>query len=507
MDFLLIFSWKASFAVYYRYTSTTKMSSVFSTKFVRILQTFDEEERKAFEAWLQSPWCNSNKNLIRLFAKLQRYYPDFDDPKLTKEKLFRQVLPDGKFSHRRMNNLLSKGFLAAQEFLLHRRFSREEGLRNSLRAEEFQGRYLDDWFFREVDKEMGRLEAKAVKDWEEHLALFRLYRMAYHRPSQDARMRPGGSPIREMGLQLDLLYALEKAAIINEKLSRNRLIRDENHDVEAELRKWDAVSQGIQHPSIELYRMRFAYTEENRFEQYQELRTALLEHIGQLNQKEQKLHLLSLLNDTMSFIKSGRLDITESLPLYQLGLETGVLLHQGKLTRNTYTAIVVASNTKGTFEFTDHFIETYTKHLDEKVRGDCCHWASAHTAYWKRNLEKCLDILQKHSFKAPYFQMIGRVLLTQVYFDLYLEDDSYGPYLFSFFDTFEKWLAREKVWSKAAKTSFLRFVQKCRALARFYADVNFSSGKVEKLLEGETNIQALNWLSQKKEEVLRLRTN
>lgn len=483
------------------------MPSLSSTKFVRLLQSFDESELKPFDTWLRSPWCNTNKNLIRLFARLVKYYPDFDHPRLDKEKLFREVLPDGKFSHRRMNNLLSEGYLAAERFLVFQRFSKDESLQKGLLAEEFQGRHLDDWFFRGVEQETGRLEKKAVKDWEEHLALFRLYRMAYHHPTQDARMRPGGSPITRMGAQADLLYALEKAAIINEKLTRNRLIRDENHDVQAELRKWTAVSEGIQHPSVELYRMRFAYARENRFDQYRELRATLLDRIGQLNPREQKLHLLSLLNDTLSLIKSGRLDVTDSLPLYQLGLDTGVLLHQGKLTRNTYTAIVVASNTKGTFEFTDHFIKTYTKRLDETILDDCYHWAAAHTAYWRQRLEECLDILQKHSFKAPYFQMIGRVLLTQVYFDLHLRDDSYGPYLFSFFDTFEKWLSREKVWSKMAKDSFLRFVQQCRALAKSYADVNFSPGKVEKLLEGETNIQALNWLHQKKDEVLRLRTN
>ena len=82
------------------------MSSVFSSKFVRLLKTFTSEELKSFEMWLQSPWCNSNKNLIRLFQVLKKYYPDFGNEKLSKEKLFKKVLPNGKFSDRRMNNFL-----------------------------------------------------------------------------------------------------------------------------------------------------------------------------------------------------------------------------------------------------------------------------------------------------------------------------------------------------------------------------------------------------------------
>lgn len=482
------------------------MHAISSTKFLRLLRTFDEAELKAFDAWLRSPWCNSNKNLPRLLERLKKYHPDFEKAKLDKEKLFHRVLPEGKFSDRRMNNLLSEAYLAAEQFITFQRLANNPGLQKALLAEEFQGRYLDDWFFAGAGREIERLEATEVKDWESQLNLYRLYRLIYHHSNQNPRMQPGGSPIAKMGAQADLLYLLEKAAIINEMMARNRLIRGENHEVEAELKKWEAVCEGVQHPAIGLYRMRFAFLQENRLSQYRALREAFLNSLERLNEREQKLHLLSLLNDTMSFIKSGQLDITDSLPLYQLGLETGVLLHQGKLTRNTYTTIVIASNTKGAFDFTNHFIETYTKRADENIQDDCYHWAKAHTAYWQQKQEECLDILKRHTFKAPHFQLISRVLHTQAYFDLYLKDDSYQSFLFNFFDTFERWLGREKAWPKSTKASFLRFVQICRTLARYYAGAGPKPQKAGQLLQEERNIQALNWLRQKKEEVLDLKS-
>lgn len=482
------------------------MPALTSTKFLRLLQTFDESELKAFDAWLRSPWCNSNKNLPRLLDRLKKYHPYFDNPRLDKENLFYQVLPKGKFSDRRLNNLLSEAFLAAEKFLIFQHVSDDYSLQKAMLAEEFQSRYLDDWFFGNTYKEIERLEAREVLDWEEHLGLYRLYRLIYHHPNQEPRMQPGASPIGKMGAHVDLLYLLEKAAIINEMMARNRLIQGEDHDAQAELKKWKAVSEGVHHPSIDLYRMRFAFLAENRLSQYWALRESLVNTMEQLNEREQKLHLLSLLNDTIAFIKSGQLDITDSLPLYQLGLQTGALLHQGKLTRNTYTTIVITSNTKGTFDYTTHFIETYTKRVDEPIRDDCYQWAQAHTSYWKKDLEQCLKILQQHTFKTPYFQLVSRVLHTQAYFDLYLIDDSYQFYLFNFFEAFEKWLAREKVWSRSTRASFLRFVQICRALARYHADALTGPQKVEQLLEEEHDVQALNWLKQKKAEVVRLKS-
>ena len=91
------------------------MSAIFTSKFVKIIKTLSEDELKSFELWLKSPWCNSNKNLIRLLEKLRKYYPAFEGKNLSKEKLFQQVLPHGKYSDRRMNNLLSEGYLAAEQ--------------------------------------------------------------------------------------------------------------------------------------------------------------------------------------------------------------------------------------------------------------------------------------------------------------------------------------------------------------------------------------------------------
>ena len=480
------------------------MATIFSTKFFRLLQTMERAELKDFETWLQSPWCNTNKNLIRLLARLKPYYPDFSDTKLTKEKLFRQVLPGGKFSERRMNNLLSEAYLAAEKFLVFQRFDGEHHLQKELLIQEFQGRGLDDWFFRDACCEIDRLESREVKDWKDHLGLLRLHRRMYHHPGKGPRPQSGHATVVQMGTQIDLLYLLEKAAVINEMIFRNRLFKEAPHDLPAELKKWFSAADRIRHPALDLYRMRFVDAgEESLLPQFLQLQTAFMERFDALNAREQNIHLLSLLNDAKQLIKAGALDITESLPLYQLGLTTGAVLNQGKMTSNTYLTIVTASNTKGTFDFTGHFTDKYTVCLAGEVRDDCARWAGAHTAYWRKELKGCLAILQGYHFRAHNVQLISRELTTQMYFDLYLKDKSYHFYLFHYFDTFEKWLNRQTAKSATNKTAFLRFVQTCRTLAKYYADPK--PQKLENLLDQEQNIQALNWLKLKREEVLRLK--
>lgn len=481
------------------------MSTIFASKFVQTIKTFSEDELKSFGHWLRSPWCNTNKNVPKLFDKLKKYYPAFDYPKLTKEKLFKQVLPKGKFSDRRMNNLLSEGYLVAEQFLIFNNLSKNQNLQKDLLTQELQNRHLEDWFFRDVQKEIDRLETKPVKDWEDHLDLLRLHRRVYHHPNQKPRMQPGGQTIVKMGKQLDLVYLLEKAAIINEKIFRKRFLKDENHDIESELKIWLSASEEIEHLAVKFYRMRFSYQKETMLEQYFELRKNFLERYKELNEKEQKIHLLSLMNDTNLFVKKRKLSITEQLPILKLGLNTKILLDKGRLSKNTYTLVIGASNFKKDFEFTNQFITNYTSKVNIEYQEDAKNWALTHTLYYQEAFTDALDILINCTFTSLYFKRIAKVLQTQIYFDLFLQDDSYFSLLFNYFDAFEKWILREKQRSNFSKKPYLVFVQKCRALAKHYTNANFQIDKISNLLKNQDNVQSYQWLENKKDAIINLK--
>ncbi len=478
-----------------------------SFKFFTLLQSFSVEEFKAFEKWLISPWCNSNKNLIRLFKKTKKYYPTYHHASLSKENLFKQVFPQGKYSDQRIYNLMSKGFQAAEQFLTFQHLKNNQNIQNQFLLKDYQKRHSNDIFFKKSSQISTSLEVKQNKTWEEHLQLYQLYRRIYHHPNQYQRQQPGNETIIKMGEQLDLIYVLERATIINEKISRSRILNKETHDISFELKKWFIVAEGIEHISIELYKKRFEYHSENYLENYLSLRQLFLQNTHRLNEKEQKVHLFSLINDTSLLTRAGLTDITEFLPLYKLGLKTGILLHQDMLSYNTFISIIMASNTKKDFEFTQQFIHNYTGKIRPDIQADVYHWAKAHTAYYQNNLTACLDILLKHNFKMPYVLLITKFLTTQTYFDLYLKDESYKTFLFNYFDSFEKWILREKKQSKFKKHSSIRFIQVCRSLAKYYAKPIFERQKVKSILDKESNIQALNWLNSRVEKVLNLRKN
>ncbi|MFK7806791.1 MAG: hypothetical protein AB8F74_03225 [Saprospiraceae bacterium] len=403
-----------------------------------------------------------------------------------------------------MNNLLSKAYLAAERFITFHNFSQNKSLQNNLLTKELQKRSIDDWFNKEIEKSISQLEEKSLKDWEDHMELLQLLQHYYHHPNLTPVMESGKSLITSMDEQLELVYILEKAATITKKIFRNRILKDESYDIRRELDIWFKLTEQIIHPSITLFKVRFSYTEDNRLENYHLLKATFLEEIHNLNDKEKKLHLIYLTNDTALLTRTKQLDLSARLPLYKLGLKHGLLMYNGLLTHKTFISILTISNTFQDFDYSTWFIDNYVKYLDSMVQDDAQHWALAHTAYYQKFYNECLNILLGYDFSIHFFKIITKVLTIQVYFDLFLKDISYESYLFNFFDSFEKWLQREKFRSKYNKSSFLKFIQLSRKLAKSFMEHSFSENNLRKIIHSETNIQAPTWLNQKMEQIIEL---
>jgi len=403
-----------------------------------------------------------------------------------------------------MNNLLSKAYLAAERFIAFQHFNSDQRLQTDLITKELQSRSLDEWFFKSTHKNIEALEQKEIKNWEDHFYLLQLLRSNYHHPEQTFKTQSGNTTIVKMGEQIDLLFLLEKAAIINEKISRNRILKNENHDIPSELKIWRLAAKDISHPAIDLYRLRFEYDADNFLEKYQQLKAAFLERFEALNPKEKRIHLISLMNDTVVLIRAKKLDLSARFTLYKLGLENGILLNNGVLSLKTFVSILSDSNMLKDFHYSSFVIEAYIQKLNPSVQKDALQWALAHKAYHQKNLEECLELLLHYEFDEYFFKIMSKLLTTQLYFDLFLKGSSYDEYLFNYFDSFEKWLQREKFRSKFNKQSFLRLIQKSRQLAKLHIKKPLQVDLVRNLLEGENNIQAPKWLKQKIEEVIAL---
>lgn len=89
------------------------------TKLIQLLASFDKSEIKQFESFLESPFFNSSKKLLAFYRILIQYHPEFESPKLSKEKIYQKMHGKQPYSDPTMRELISNLFKLAKEFISH----------------------------------------------------------------------------------------------------------------------------------------------------------------------------------------------------------------------------------------------------------------------------------------------------------------------------------------------------------------------------------------------------
>lgn len=107
------------------------------TKAVKILSKFSDSELRRFVKFCNSPYFNSNKDVVKLFTYLKKFHPDFTSNNLKIESVFGKLYPGEKFNEGKIRNIISdlgallEDFLAT-EFYRNDKFRMEFGLVKNL---------------------------------------------------------------------------------------------------------------------------------------------------------------------------------------------------------------------------------------------------------------------------------------------------------------------------------------------------------------------------------------
>lgn len=86
-------------------------------KLTEIFKTFDKDEVKKFGRFIRSDYFNTNERITLLFKTLKKFYPSFDDPKLTNEYLFKEIYGSRKFDDKTFRYLLAELMELAERFI------------------------------------------------------------------------------------------------------------------------------------------------------------------------------------------------------------------------------------------------------------------------------------------------------------------------------------------------------------------------------------------------------
>jgi len=128
------------------------------SKSIDIIKSFNKKEISGFIKYLDSPFLNSNKNLIKLFNGIKKYYPAFNSSKLTKESVFRHVYPGKSYDDLKLRKLFSDLNKEAERFMVLSAAEKNKTVFNKLLLEELDIRKLDNLFISKMEQHSSYLD-------------------------------------------------------------------------------------------------------------------------------------------------------------------------------------------------------------------------------------------------------------------------------------------------------------------------------------------------------------
>ena len=88
-----------------------------NSQLIKTLRTFSKEELSSFNDFIYSPFFNKSKTVHKLWEELKKYYPDFENPALEKEKMFNTIFNGKEYNYGTMKNLIHSVTTLAEKFL------------------------------------------------------------------------------------------------------------------------------------------------------------------------------------------------------------------------------------------------------------------------------------------------------------------------------------------------------------------------------------------------------
>lgn len=152
-----------------------------NTKLINLLRTFSKTEMKEFEKLVSSSFFNKGRNYLPFLKELKKFYPKFDDNKMTYEYIFHKIYPGKKFNKQIIWNMNSALLSMTEEFLLHVSLKKNKFIKNNQVAGELLKRKLSAYFSKKLDEMESEIDKTGIdSDYFMHKGILESRRLAYH---------------------------------------------------------------------------------------------------------------------------------------------------------------------------------------------------------------------------------------------------------------------------------------------------------------------------------------
>lgn len=420
------------------------------SKLITLLSAFTKEEIKVFEKFISSPYFNNGRNFKPLYKILKAHHPEFDDPDLTEEKLFKKLYPKkiyDKKSAVSIRVLESQLAAMAERFLQIEEFERDDSLKRSAYLHNLNRKGKYGLVTEYAKKFLNELDAEKI-GFSHYFSQYLLRQEvgAYHFETNSRESEfLENNIVRKIDSALlifisKLIYFYEELSVYpSKKLPESELLNEFENCFDVE-KFMSNIKQSNLLDSDYLLMLFYSYkitVDRKDGESYKNLKDLLFKLKDKINYYFEFEFFIKLMN-FCSFQQLGEKDHyhNQYLEIYNVLIKDAPKeryedVFNLRAVRNFVRMMVYF----GRFDELENYIKSYSQHFSEDIKEDCINYAHVSIAFTKNNFEECLETISKHTFNIPMMIKDMKIMKLQscyelcYYESLYSEIDSYRHFL------------------------------------------------------------------------------
>jgi hypothetical protein len=390
-----------------------------------LLSKLSASELTALGKYLNSPFFNQRTDVRVLFEYYKTHKDSHSGRALDDQAVWEALFPEEAYNEKQYRYLRSFLHRAIQDFLVHRDVANLSELAYFTRLT----RLLRQ---RGLEQQAGTALKKAGKAL--HLSPLRnidfceeAYQYHAQRYESEARQRrAAASSFQDMAEASDMHFVANK---LRQGCTAHvyRAITEADYKLEmlaeslalVERKGWQQI------PAIGLYYYAYrALTESDARHWFEQFRTAMNHHFQQFTRAEMRDLYTLAVNYCIRQINTRQektqqaLFLQQVFEIYQEGLDKGVFMEEGVLSRFTYNNIANAGMGLKAFEWVESFLNSYRKALEPAHQESAYAFNLASLHFRRSNYGEVLKLLTQTEFQDLLHQLDARRMLLRSYYEL-----------------------------------------------------------------------------------------
>ena len=385
---------------------------------------FSKEEVNKFCKFVNSPYFNSNRQLILLVNYLKSNYPKIDEFHLNKNAIMSIVYPGQKTDDIKYRRLVSDYTEIFENFLIFQELEKETvrnktKLLNVLKRNNLNKRFIIN--FNEVQSFQKKQFSKDNTFYENEIEL----ETDYYYFNYKKFAKEYASCLERKSENIDLAFIFHKLhcfneMIYNEYLNNNSFSYNKSFYEEIfSYIKGNEINIFKKHPNIYIiYNVLLLWKTNDK-----KYIGSLLKYLDENGSKFDKVKLSYYYYYFLSYI-SLRINKGEdeyrrdALKVFKKMMEKNLFLTNNTIAHNDFNSVVNITLPLKEYAWLSKFIEKYKNNIEHEFAKDAYNLALAKLYFQKKLFDKVFPFLNEVEYKSPEYYLNSKFMLARLYFDM-----------------------------------------------------------------------------------------